>query len=67
VLPKVKAEFEASGYEVGTVRLTMQPLGELVAGMSEGEALAFLSAFDQLAVKENFTLNVLSGHDARQR
>jgi len=49
------------------VRLTMQPLGELVAGMSEGEALAFLSAFDQLAVKENFTLNVLSGHDARQR
>ena len=58
VVRKVKAEFEASGYDVETVRLTTQPLGELVVGMSEDEALAFLSAFDQLAVKENFAPNV---------
>jgi uncharacterized protein len=58
VVRKVKAEFEASGYEVETVRLTTQPLGELVAGMSEDRALRFLSAFDQLAVRENFALNV---------
>lgn len=58
VLRKVKAEFEGSRYEVETVRLTTQPLGELVAGMSEEQALKFLSAFDQLAVKENFVPNV---------
>src|SRR6266576_3082637 len=33
VLRKVKAAFESSGYEVETVRLTTQPLAELVAGM----------------------------------
>ena len=33
VLRRVKAEFESSGYEVETVRLTTQPLAELVAGM----------------------------------
>ena len=58
VLRKVKAEFEGSGYEVETLRLTTQPLGELIAGMSEDQALKFLSAFDQLAVKENFAPNV---------
>ncbi len=58
VVRKVKAEFEASGYEVETVRLTTQPLGELVVGMSQDQALKFLSAFDQLAIKENFAPNV---------
>jgi uncharacterized protein len=58
VVRKVKAEFEASGYEVESVRLTTQPLGELVAGMSQDQALKFLSAFDRLAVKENFLPNV---------
>lgn len=58
VLLKVKAEFESSGYVVETVRLTTQPLAELVAGMSEDQALAFLSAFDELAVKKNFAANV---------
>jgi uncharacterized protein len=58
VVRKVKAEFEASGYEVETVRLTTQPLGELIVGMSQDQALKFLSAFDQLAVKENFAPNV---------
>ena len=58
VVRRVKAQFEASGYEVETVRLTTQPLGELVAGMSQDQALKFLSDFDQLAVKENFLLSV---------
>jgi uncharacterized protein len=58
VVLKVKREFESSGYSVETVRLTTQPLAELVTGMSEDQALAFLSAFDQLAVKENFAPNV---------
>lgn len=66
VVQKVKAEFEASGYQVETVRLTTQPLGELVGGISEEQALKFLSTFDQLGVKENFLLDVGPGmvHDS---
>ena len=58
VLRRVKAEFEAAGYENESLRLTTQPLAELVARMREDEALAFLGQFDQLSVKENFTPNV---------
>jgi uncharacterized protein (UPF0210 family) len=66
VLRRVKAEFESSGYEVETVRLTTQPLAELVAGMSEEQALAFLAQLDELSVKEKFLPNVGPGmlHDA---
>ena len=58
VLRRVKAEFESSGYEVETVRLTTQPLAELVGGIHEDQALAFLAQLDQLSVKENFLPNV---------
>ena len=58
VLRKVKAEFESSGYEVETVRLTTQPLAELVADMSEDQASTFLRQLDELSVKENFLPNV---------
>ncbi len=61
VLRKVKAEFESSGYEVETVRLTTQPLAELVVGMSEEQALAFLAQLDELSVKEKFLPNVGPG------
>ncbi len=54
VLRKVKGEFESSGYEVESLRLTTQPLAEPVAGMSEDQALAFLKHLDDLSVKENF-------------
>ena len=66
VLRRVKAEFESSGYEVETVRLTTQPLAELLAGMSEEQALAFLARLDELSVKEKFLPNVGPGmvHDA---
>jgi uncharacterized protein len=58
VLRKVKAEFESSGYEVETLRLTTQPLRELVAGMSETQSLEFVTTLDQLSAKENFVPNV---------
>jgi uncharacterized protein (UPF0210 family) len=58
VLRRVKAGFESSGYEVETVRLTTQPLAELVSGLSEDQALAFLAQLDELSVKENFLPNV---------
>jgi hypothetical protein len=65
VLRRVKGEFESSGYEVETVRLTTQPLAELVAGLSEEQALVFLAQLDELSVKENFLSNVGPGmlHD----
>lgn len=61
VLRRVKAEFESRGYGVETLRLTTQPLAELVAGMSEEQALAFLAQLDELSVKENFLPNVGPG------
>jgi uncharacterized protein (UPF0210 family) len=58
VLRKVKAGFNAAGYEVETLRLTTQPLGELVSGLSEDDALALLKKLDALSVKEEFVPNV---------
>jgi uncharacterized protein (UPF0210 family) len=58
VLRKAKSEFEVSGYQVETLRLTTQPLAELVAGMPEDQALALLGQLDQLSVKEDFIPNV---------
>jgi uncharacterized protein len=58
VLRKAKSEFESSGYQVETIRLTTQPFSELIAGMSEDQALAFITQFDQLSAKEKFSANV---------
>ena len=58
VLRRAKAEFESRGYEVETLRLTTQPLAELVAGMPEDQELVFLKQLDDLSVKENFLPNV---------
>ncbi|HEY6765521.1 MAG TPA: DUF711 family protein [Candidatus Sulfotelmatobacter sp.] len=61
VLRKAKAGFESAGYEVETIRITTQPLAELVADLSEDQALAFLTQFDHLSAKENFIPNVGPG------
>lgn len=61
VLRKAQAEFRAHGYEVQSLRLTTQPVAELVSGMSEADALAFLKRLDDLSVKENFLPNVGPG------
>jgi len=58
VLGKAKSEFETAGYLVETVRVTTQPLGELVAGMPEEQALAFLARLDQLSAKKEFLPDV---------
>lgn len=58
VLRAAKGEFEQRGYQVETLRIVTQPLGELVNGQSETQALAFLKAFDDLSVKESFLPNV---------
>jgi uncharacterized protein len=58
VLRKAKSEFASAGYETESVRITTQPLAELVAGLSEDQALAFLARFDQLSIKEDFAANI---------
>src|SRR6476646_1606896 len=58
VLREAKKQFETAGYEVETVRITTQPLAQLVSGMSDPDALAYLKALDALSVKENFLPNV---------
>jgi len=66
VLRKTQKEFESAGYQVESVRIVTQPAGELVAGLSEDDALAFLTKLDQLSAKENFLPNVGPGmmHDS---
>ena len=44
--------------KLSPVRVTTQPLAELVSHMSETQALAFLQQLDNLSVKENFLPNV---------
>ncbi|MGB6688641.1 MAG: DUF711 family protein [Terracidiphilus sp.] len=54
IVRKVKSEFASAGYDVESIRITTQPLAELVAGMSEDQALEFLARFDRLSIRENF-------------
>jgi hypothetical protein len=58
VLREAKSQFEKQGYEVESVRIVTQPLGELISGQSDAEALTFLKALDELSVKEEFLPNV---------
>jgi uncharacterized protein len=58
VLRAAQREFEKQGYEVESLRIVTQPLGELVKGLSETDSLAFLKALDDLSAKEKFLPNV---------
>lgn len=58
VLRAASDEFKSQGYEVETVRIVTQPLGQLVAGLSDDAALAYLADIDQLGAKEHFIPNV---------
>jgi len=58
VLRQIKQGMIDRGYEVQTVRIVTQPLAELVDGLSEAEALAFLKRFDDLAAAEGFAPNI---------
>src|SRR5581483_8810340 len=58
VLRKARSEFEAKGYPVESLRITTQPLAQLVSGQTEEQALAFLGDLDRLSVKEEFLPNV---------
>ncbi len=58
MLRAAKAEFIERGYEVQTLRIVTQPLGDLVGARSTDEALKFLKSLDDLSVEENFDYNV---------
>jgi len=58
VLRKTQSEFEAAGYQVESIRIVTQPLGELVAGLSEDESVAYLGRLDALSAKESFLPDV---------
>jgi uncharacterized protein (UPF0210 family) len=58
VLNAAKAEFAKRGYETQTVRIVTQPFAELVMGLSDQQALAFLHSFDDLSQKDGFMPNV---------
>jgi uncharacterized protein len=53
-LRAAKKQFEASGYEVQTIRISTQPFPEYTKGLSPDDALAFFRDYDALAVKEGF-------------
>lgn len=58
VLRAAKADFETRGYEVQTLRIVTQPLAELLRGLSDSEALAYLKKLDETAEREGFLANV---------
>ena len=58
VLRAAKSGFEQQGYQVETLRIVTQPLGELIGGLSDADALKFLKTFDDLGKKENFLPSV---------
>jgi uncharacterized protein (UPF0210 family) len=58
VLRAAQTEFEHQGYQVETLRIVTQPLGELISGLSDAEAMEFLKTFDDLGKKENFLPSV---------
>ena len=58
VLRAAKSAFESRGYEVQTLRIVTQPLADLVQGLSESDALAYLKTLDGAADKQGFNANV---------
>jgi len=58
VLRSAESEFKSRGYEVESVRITTQPLPQLVAGLSEDQAFAFLKQLDDQSVKDKFLANI---------
>jgi uncharacterized protein len=58
VLRNAKADFARQGYQTETIRIVTQPLGELIGGQSDDDALRLLKSLDDLSVKEGFIAGV---------
>ena len=57
-LRSAKAEYERSGYEVESLRITIQPFSQFVADMSDTDVMAFCKHFDDLSTQNNFDANL---------
>jgi len=64
VLRAAKGDFAQRGYKTETIRIVTQPLGELVSGQTDDDALRLLKAIDDLSAKEG-SFPVSAGDDAR--
>ena len=58
VLRNAKADFARRGYQTETIRIVTQPLGELVGGQANDDALRLLKTLDDLSAKEGFIPSV---------
>ena len=58
VLRAAEGVFSQRGYKTETIRIVTQPLGELVGGRSDDDALRLLKAIDDLSAKEGFIPSV---------
>jgi len=58
VLRAAEGDFARRGYKTETIRIVTQPLGELVDGRSDDDALRLLKAIDDLSAKEGFIPSV---------
>ncbi|MDB6088813.1 MAG: hypothetical protein JWN85_1597 [Gammaproteobacteria bacterium] len=58
VLRAAEGDFARRGYKTETLRIVTQPLGELISGQSDEDALRLLKALDDLAAKEGFIPSV---------
>jgi uncharacterized protein (UPF0210 family) len=58
VLRAAEGDFARRGYKTETIRIVTQPLGELVGGRSDDDALRLLKAIDDLSAKEGFIPSV---------
>jgi len=57
-LARARKRFEQAGYEVQTVRITTQPLGEYLGARSRDDAIADLTALDRAVKARNVLLNI---------
>lgn len=67
MLRAAKEELTHAGYEVETIRITIQPFPEIVQGLTPQQALEFFQEYDKLAQKEGFTAEIgpamMADHD----
>jgi uncharacterized protein (UPF0210 family) len=57
-LNAAREEYKASGFEVETIRVVLQPLHDYTHGMSHHDAVAMLRKYGELAGKLGFTPNM---------
>ena len=57
-LNAAREEYKAAGFEVETIRVVTQPLGDYTKGMKHPDALALLRKYGELAAKLGFSPNL---------